>query len=462
MTITSTNSTLSLSASELEGLDLRHLLHPHQRNQRDFRRVIVRGQGSKVWDANGRELIDAIGGGIWVAQVGHGRPELAEAARKQTAEVAHFTGFFEFGNDKTIRLAERLASLAPSEINRVFFTSGGSEGVDTAMKLARLYHHHRGQPDRNWIIARHFGYHGTTYGAGTATGIPDMQFAVGPNLPHVEKVMPPYPYHAEFYGGQDPTDFLIDELTQTIERLGAENIAAMIGEPVLGGGGVIAPPADYWPRVRALLRDNGILLIADEVITAYGRTGDWFDSPSRGMDPDIIVTAKGITSGYVPLGAVLMSDAIGELVTGGDTGSFFHGYTYSGHPLACAVALENLDILEREGLPARSLTIADWMRNGLAPAAQHPWVGQIRVEGAMVGIELVANAETREGISPELALAVVDELYDNHGVITRNYGPTLVLSPPLVLTEAEATHTTSAIVDVLSRVDLDSDSISPR
>jgi len=457
----SNRPTPELAASELEALDRRHVLHPHQRSQRSERRVIVRGQGSTVWDANGRKLLDALGGGIWVAQVGHGRAELAEAAAEQAGQLAQFTGFFEYGNDKSIRLAERLAALTPANINRTYFTCGGSEGVDTAIKLARLFHHRRGEPDRNWIIARHFGYHGATYGSGTATGIPDMQVAVGPNLPNVEKVMPPYPYHMEMYGGQNPTDFLINELSQTIERLGARNIAAMIGEPVLGGGGVIPPPDDYWPRVRKLLREHGILLIADEVITAFGRTGTWFDSEPRGMSPDIITVAKGITSGYAPLGAVMVDDEIVESVTGGDN-SFFHGYTYSGHPLACAVALANLDLLEKEGLLERSLAIGARFRTGLAPAAEIPVVGDIRVVGATVGIELVVNRETREGVSMDLALAVADDLYETHNVITRNYGPTLVLSPPLVFTDQETDRTSAAIVEVLKRVDLASGRIAPR
>ncbi|MEV5573180.1 aspartate aminotransferase family protein [Spirillospora sp. NPDC052269] len=459
MTISSTPS--ARSAALLEDLDRRHVLHPHERGHRDERRVMVRGEGSTVWDASGREFLDALGGGIWVAQVGHGRRELADAAARQMSELAHFTSFFEYGTDKGALLAERLVDLAPAGMDRAFFTSSGSEAVETAMKLARLYHHHRGEPDRNWIIARHYGYHGTTYGSGTATGIPNMQVAVGPNLPHVEKVLPPYPYHPEMYGGQDVTGFLLNELSETIERLGAGNIAAMIGEPVLGGGGVIAPPADYWPRVRELLRSHGILLIADEVITGYGRIGSWFDSAPRGMDADIITTAKGLTSGYLPMGAVLMGEGIAAAVAGGER-DFFHGHTYSGHPVAAAVALANLEIIEKESLLARSLAISEWFRTGLAPAAALPPVGDVRVEGAMAGIELVANKETREPVPEALALAVADDLYETHGVITRNYGPTLVLSPPLVFERSEAERTTSAIVEVLGRVDVESGVIAPR
>jgi adenosylmethionine-8-amino-7-oxononanoate aminotransferase len=412
---------------------------------------MVRGEGSTVWDAHGRGFIDAIGGGIWVAQVGHGRRELADAAAKQVADMAHFTGFFEYANDKSVLLAEKLAALAPGDMNRVYFTNTGSEGVDTAIKVARLYHTHRGQPYRNWIIARHYGYHGSGLGSGTATGIPYMQEGVGPVLPHVEKVMPPYPYHAEFYGGQDPTDFLIDELRATIERLGPQNVAAMIGEPILGGGGVVAPPVDYWPRVRELLTGYGILLIADEVITAFGRTGAWFDSAKRSMAPDIMVTAKGITSGYIPMGAVLMRDEVGETVAHKGS-SFFHGHTYAGHPVGAAVALANLDLIRDENLLSRSLSIGDWFRSGLAPAKQLPSVGEIRVEGATAGIELVANRETREPLNPDVALQICDDLYDEYAVIIRNYGNTLVLSPPLVLTEDEAKHTTTSIVEVLSKL----------
>jgi putrescine aminotransferase len=255
------------------------------------------------------------------------------------------------------------------------------------------------------------------------------------------------------YGGQAPTDFLVHELEQAIQRIGPGQVAAMIGEPVMGGAGVVAPPADYWPRVREVLDRHGILLIADEVVTGYGRTGAWFASTELGLRPDVIVTAKGITSGYVPLGAVLMRDDIGEVVAGGD--GFLHGFTYFGHPIACAVALANLDILEREGLVGRSLLIGDWLRNGLAAAAELPAVGEVRVVGATVGIELVADPHTREPMPPSVTTSVVKELHQTHGVIARPYGPTIVMAPPLVLAEAEAERAADATVEVLSRLGRD-------
>ncbi len=418
------------------------------------RLVIVRGKGCTVWDADGNELLDATGGGLWHSHVGHGRRELAEAAARQMEELEYFTNYQEFTNDKTIALAIRLAELAPGDLNKSFFTSGGSESVETAIKTARLYHARRGEPDRTWIISRFYGYHGSNYGSGTLTGFPPMQKGVGPNLPHVQKVSPPYLYRAaELYGNQDPTDFLVDELEQTIERLGPGNVAAMIGEPIMGGGGVLTPPPDYWPRVREVLSRNGVLLIADEVITAFGRTGAWFDSAQRDMDPDIITTAKGITSGYFSFGAVLMRDDIGDTITS-DMG-FFHGYTFSGHPVGAAVALANLDIMEKENLPANALSIGDRFRAGLAPLAEVASVGDVRVEGAAAAIEMVTERQTRKPMPFLDVLALTTEIRSTHGVIARPYANNIILSPPLTMNEEETRRATAAIVDVLSRTSND-------
>jgi putrescine aminotransferase len=394
-----------------------------------------------------------MGGGNWLAQVGHSRPELAEAAAAQLSTLEYFSCWREYSNDQSIQLAARLADLAPGDLNMVFFTCGGSEGVDTAIKIARRFHHERRQPERTWIMSRRGAYHGTTLGSGSVTGFDDMQYAVGPPLPHIEKVTPPMPYRSELFAGRQPTDFLLEELEQTIHRIGPANIAAMIGEPIMGGAGVIVPPADYWPRVRELLRSHGILLIADEVITAYGRAGEWFYSAAQGMDPDIIVTAKGLTSGYAPLGAVLMSDEIGATITASDT-HFFHGHTYFGHPLACALALTNLDLLDSLELPDQATKIGDWLRDALAPAADLSVVGDMRIQGAMVGIELVADPDTREPMPSPAVIEAIDELQVEHHVLARDYGPTLVMGPPLVLEERQAKAAAAAVIDVLSRLEL--------
>jgi len=233
VTISRAAPTLSISPDELEDLDRRHLIHPLLSGDRTDRCVIVRGKGSTVWDARGNELLDMTGGGNWLAQVGHGRVELGEVMAEQVARLPYFTSFFEFSNDQSIQLAKRLTQLAPDGFNRVFYTSGGSEGVDIAIKAARLYHTRRGEADRTWIISRQMGYHGSTYGGGSATGFDFVHYGVGPTLPHVRKVSPPFPFHPEMYGGEQITDFLVRELEQAIEEIGPGNVAAMIGEPVM-------------------------------------------------------------------------------------------------------------------------------------------------------------------------------------------------------------------------------------
>ncbi len=437
------------SATELLALDRRHLIHPNLRGDVDERCILVRGDGCRLWDAEGRELLD-VTGGLWLTQVGHGRAEIAEVAAAQTGRLEYFTSFWEFSNDRSIELAARLAELAPEGIGKVFFTSGGSEANDTAIKAARLYHHRRGEPERTWIIARRNAYHGVAYGSGSATGFDAYHDGFAPNLPHVEHVTPPWPYRTELYGGQDPSDFLLAELEQTIERIGPGQIAAMIGEPIMGVGGVLIPPADYWPRVRELTRRHGILLIADEVVTGFGRTGVWFASEAEGMAPDLIVAAKGLTSGYAPLGAVLLRDEVGETIAAGD--GFHHGYTYFGHPVACAVASANLEIIEREGLLGRALEIGELLRAELAPAAALPIVGELRGRGSMIGIELVADRATREPL-PGGAEVVSTAVRREHGVIVRDVDHVVVLSPPLVLGDEQARRAAAAVIDVLSRLD---------
>jgi putrescine aminotransferase len=440
--------TTTHTVRELAELDRRHVIHPNLDGAVSGRCVLVQGDGCRLWDADGTEYLDATGG-LWLCQVGHGRRELAEAAARQIERLEYFTSFWDFSNDQAIVLAVKLAELAPSGLTHSFFTSGGSESNESAIKIARLYHGRRGEPDRTWIIARRSGYHGVGYGSGTATGIEVFREGFGPLLPHVEHVTRPDPYHAELYDGQDPTDFLLRELEETIERLGPGRVAAMIGEPVIGAGGVIVPPDDYWPRVRELLHRYGILLIADEVVTGFGRTGVWFASEEMGMEPDLLSLAKGITSGYVPLGAVLMRDEIAELIGGGD--GFHHGFTYCGHPVACAVALANIDIIEREDLVGAARRTGDLLAAELAPLADLPAVGEVRGRGMMIGIELVADKATREPLV--FAGDAVDEVVRrDHGVIVRNVGPVVAMSPPLVMTDEEVRRVADATRDVLSRL----------
>src|SRR5256714_1882772 len=344
------------SASELVRLDTAHVLHPHAVVGRPEPAVVfVRGEGARLWDANGRSYVDGTCG-LWQCAVGHGRSELADAAAEQIRTLEFYASFWNFSNEPAIRLAARLADL--SGLPKVFFTNGGSEGVETAIKLVRLAWHAQGQPERKVILSRVSAYHGVGSASLAATGIQALKEGFDP--------LPPGFVHLSTPTRATPVDDLVAELERTIAEIGADRIAAFIGEPVIGVGGMIPPPDGYWPRVREVLGHHGILVIADEIVTGYGRTGAWFASERYGIDPDVIVTAKALTSGYVPMGAVLVGDRVVELLDGTP---FRHGFTYNGHPVGAAVALANLDIIEREGLIERAAATGARMLDRLRPLA---------------------------------------------------------------------------------------------
>ncbi|MEU3839438.1 aspartate aminotransferase family protein [Streptomyces sp. NPDC028635] len=438
-------------AADLIRLDRAHIIHPYLPGSATERVVMTSGSGCRLTDTEGRSYLDATGG-LWLAQVGHGRTELADVAHQQMTKLEYFTSFWEFSNERAIELAARLASLAPDPLNHVYFTSGGSEGNEAAIKMARYYHHRRGESSRTWILARSKAYHGIGYGGGSATGFPVYHEGFAPMMPHVSHLTPPWPYRSELYDGQDPADFLIRELEERIAEIGPQNIAAMIGEPIMGVGGMLVPPADYWPRVREVLDRHGILLIFDEVVTAYGRVGEWFAAQYFGVTPDIIVTAKGITSGYVPLGALLVGDHVAEVLLR-DHG-FPMGYTYNGHPVATAVATANLDIIEQEGLLARATGLGAALHGELqSQLGDLPIVGEIRSVGMMLAVELVADRATRAPLPLDPDRMPHDVIRRETGVIVRDSAHSLVLSPPLIMTEAEAKEAASALRSVLERTE---------
>ncbi|WP_215909633.1 aminotransferase family protein [Streptacidiphilus fuscans] len=443
-----------MSPDQLRDADRARIIHPYLPGSVTERVVMTEGSGCRLTDVDGRSYLDATGG-LWLAQIGHGREEVARAAYEQMAKLEYFTSFWEFSNDPAIELATKLTSIAPEGLNHVYFTSGGSEGNEAAIKMARYYHHRRGESSRTWILARDKAYHGIGYGGGSATGFPVYHEGFAPMMPHVSHLTPPWPYRSELFQGQtatltDVTDFLIAELEQRIAEIGPGNIAAMIGEPIMGVGGMLVPPADYWPRVREVLDRHGILLILDEVVTAYGRVGKWFAAQHFDVRPDIIVTAKGITSGYIPLGALLVGDHVAEQLLA-DHG-FPMGYTYNGHPVAAAVALENLDIIEREGLLDRAVEIGGFLHRELdAQLGDLPIVGEIRSVGMMLAVELVADRATREPL-PMLQPLLPDVIRRETGVIVRDCAHSLVLSPALIMTEGEAKETVAAMRQVLERV----------
>jgi adenosylmethionine-8-amino-7-oxononanoate aminotransferase len=412
--------------SHIADLDSRHVLHPHQVvGHPRPPLVFAEGRGARVRDEAGNWYIDGTCG-LWVCQVGHGRRELAEAARRQMETLEYYASFWEFTNEPAARLAAELVGLAPEGIERVFFTNGGSEGTETAIKLARLAWHAQGSPERNLILTRRMAYHGVSYGALEATGIPPLKEGYGPLPEGFVRLDVPYPLRGT------TTDGLIEQLESTIEEVGAERIAAFIGEPVIGVGGMIPPHDDYWPRVQELLRRHGIMLILDEVVTGFGRTGTWFAAEHWDLHPDLMVTAKGLTSGYFPLGAVLVSERVGRMLDGT---ALRHGFTYNGHPTGCAVALENLAIIRREGLLERARELGAHLLDGLRSLEELPAVAEARGFGMMGGLELAVEAG-------ELADRV-----RKAGVIVRATGQKVVMSPPLVIEREEI----DTMVEVLRR-----------
>jgi adenosylmethionine-8-amino-7-oxononanoate aminotransferase len=439
-------------ASEIAALterDIAHLIHPHCPPTARERLIIARGEGCRVWDAEGREYLDVTGGGLWANLVGLGRAELAEAAARELERTGFFCAFWDFSNEPAITLAERLAEIAPDSIDRVYLTCGGSEGIEVAIKIARMYHHMAGDGDRDWILGRRQSYHGVGHGGSSATDFDWLSDGQGPPLPHFTHLTPTWPYRIEADAQGDVTDHLIDELERRIEEIGPGRVAAFLGEPIMGVGGLLVPPEDYWPRVADVLHRHGILLMLDEVVTGFGRMGEWFAAQHYGVEPDVMVTAKGLTSGYFPFGAVLMSERVGERIAGGDDG-FPLGYTYTAHVAGSAVALANLQIIEREGLRGRAVELGARMRELLDPLAELPVVGEVRGAGLLAGIELVADKSTQEpmvDIHP-----VTDILREEHGLIVRAaMNSSLVLSPSLVLSESELERSVEAIGAVLER-----------
>jgi adenosylmethionine-8-amino-7-oxononanoate aminotransferase len=441
--MTSTAQAPADTANLLE-LDRAHVIHPH-RPKGDFEPVmIVRGEGSRIWDSLGNEYLDATAG-LALTHVGHGRPELADAAFGQMRELEYYPSFWEYTNPRAVELAIRILGLAPDGLEKVFFTSGGSEGVEAAVRMARLYQHNRGQPERTVILARHSAYHGVGYGSGSLTGFEDYHVGFGPMLPDVQHLTPPWSCRPELFDGQDPVEYCVAELERTIDELGADRIAAFIGEPIMGVAGMVTPPEGYWERICDVLRHAEILMIADEVISGYGRTGRWFALERYGIEPDIVVTAKGLTSGYLPLGAVLVSEPVAAQLDIGPDG-FPIGYTYTGHPTSCAVGLANLALIEREGLVARAGVLGELLLEELRSLERHPLVDEVRGAGLMIGVEL-----SRDDSATGLGSAVSRIAREGHGVIVRAHENVLSLSPPLSFTDEQAVRAAAAIRDALEQ-----------
>ncbi|HEX3999561.1 MAG TPA: aspartate aminotransferase family protein [Pirellulales bacterium] len=433
-----------MSERELQR-DRDHLIHPlHSRALADEAHVWTAGRGAILIDNHGREFLDALAG-LWNVIVGHGRAELGRAAADQMDRLAYASAYSGSTNPRAIELAERLAAICYPRINRFFFTCGGAEANESAFKTARCFWKLAGKPDKTKIVSRTWAYHGTTLAAMSATGIASYWPMFEPRVPGFVQIEGPYPYRfrppAELPPGdtRSPGQIAADLLEEAILREGADTVAAFIGEPVQGAGGVIVPPDDYWPRIRRICDRHNVLLIADEVITGFGRTGDWFALSRYGIEPDMATFAKGITSGYFPLGGLGVSDAIAaalDSATGDRT--WMHAFTYSGHPAGCAVALANLDILEREHLLARAAELGRQLLGRLQTLASHPHVGEVRGLGLLAAVELVADKQTRaEFPASEQIGRRVHAATQRRGMFTRLRGDIYNLAPCYVASDAQ-------------------------
>jgi len=425
--------TTTPSTGELLSRDLAALIHPlHDGKAHRDGHVWVRGHGAMLVDADGKEYIDGLAG-LWNVVLGHGRRDLAEAARDQIETLAYASGYCGNSNIPAIELAERLARLTYPAINRFFLTSGGAEANETAIKTARSYWKLRGQPGKVKVIARDLGYHGTTLAAMSATGIAAYWPLFEPRVPGFIHIPSPYAYRANTADGSTVAAAAAEELEKAILREGAGTVAMFLAEPVIGVGGVIVPPDDYFPRIRAICDEHDVLLAADEVITGFGRTGRWFALEHWGVAPDIVQFAKAITSGYFPLGGIGVSDEIARALDEAPV-PWMHAYTYSGHPVGCAVALRTLQAIEDENLVVEAARKGTRLIDGLrARLANHPHVGEIRGIGLMCAVEFVRDRDARQSFAPEEQVgARIHAEAQARGLVSRVRGDVFVLAPPFV------------------------------
>jgi len=436
----------ALSTAELQALDSAHFLHPftdHKGLSAKGARVITHAEGIYVWDSEGKKILDAMSG-LWCVNAGYGRRELADAAHAQMLKLPFYNSFFQTTNEPAVKLAARLASLAPTvdgrSFDHVFFSSSGSESNDTNVRMARRYWDLMGQPQRKVIISRLNAYHGSTMAGASLGGMSGMHAQGDLPIPNITHIQQPYFYElAE--PGETPEAFGLRAagwLEDKIKAIGPDRVAAFIAEPVQGAGGVIIPPSTYWPEIQRIVDQYGILLISDEVICAFGRLGHWFAYEKFGIKPDLVTFAKAVTSGYIPLGGVMVGNRVAQvLIEKG--GEFNHGYTYSGHPVACAVALANLDVMAREDLPGRVRTdVGPYLAQQFATLKDHPLVGDAETCGLVAGLVLVQDKATRKHFPEDWAVGMMCRAHCfGNGLIMRAVGDRMIIAPPLTMTRAQ-------------------------
>ena len=445
--------------AEWQSLDSRHHVHPftnHQALASVGSRIITKAEGCWLWDSDGNCILDGMAG-LWCVNVGYGRNELIEAATRQMTELPYYNTFFQSSTPPAVELSAKLSSIAPGEMNHIFFANSGSEANDTVVKLVRYYWNLQNKPDKKIIISRDFAYHGVTLAAASLSGLSAMHPQSDLPLPGFEHVMAPY----EFLFGKGTSSEVFGKavaamLEERIKKLGADKVAAFIGEPVQGAGGVIIPPKAYWQEVQRICKKYDVLLIADEVICGFGRTGRWWGSDTFEIKPDILTMAKGLSSGYMPISAVMLGARVGDALTSSGE-EWTHGFTYSGHPVAAAVALANIEIMEREGLHERaSGPIGRYFADAVASLNDHPLVGETRTLGLLGAIELVEDKEAKQRFPEDKAVgATCRDHCIREGLVMRAVGDIMVLSPPLIIHEAEIDELTKRARNALDRTVID-------
>ncbi|MFP7672028.1 aspartate aminotransferase family protein [Marivita sp. S0852] len=429
-----------MPTAELQALDAAHHMHPFTHGgelAEKGARVITRADGVWLNDSEGNRILDAMAG-LWCVNIGYGRTELAQAAARQMEELPYYNTFFQTTHVPAIALSQKLAELAPDGFNQTFFASSGSEANDTNLRLVRTYWAAKGQPQKSVIISRWNAYHGSSVGSGSLGGMKGMHMQGGLPIPDIHHIDQPN-WWAEG-GDMTPEEFGLErarQLEQAILDIGPDRVAAFIAEPVQGAGGVIVPPETYWPEIQRIVDQYGILLIADEVICGFGRTGNWFGSETIGIRPHIMTIAKGLSSGYQPIGGSIICDEVAEVI---NSVEFNHGYTYSGHPVACAVALENLRILDEEGIVTRVREeTGPYLKEKFESLADHPLVGEAKIVGMMGSIALTPDKASRakfEADEGTVGLICRERCFANN-LVMRHVGDRMIISPPLVISKEE-------------------------
>ncbi len=449
----------TLDTKALQAMDSAHYIHSftdHGDLATRGARVMTHAEGIYVWDSEDHKILDGMSG-LWCVNVGYGRKELADAAYQQMMTLPYYNSFFQTTNVPAAKLAAKLASLAPKvgdrSFNHVFYSSSGSESNDTNVRMVRRYWDLLGQPQRKTIIGRHNAYHGSTMAGASLGGMSGMHAQGDLPIPNITHIDQPY-YFENALPGESEADFGLRAagwLEAKILELGADKVAAFIGEPVQGAGGVIIPPATYWPEIQRIVDKYGILLISDEVICAFGRLGHWFAYEKFGYKPDLVTFAKGVTSGYIPLGGVMVGNRVAEvLIEKG--GEFNHGYTYSGHPVACAVALANLELMEREKLVSRVKDdIGPYLAKRFAELNSHPLVGLAETCGFTAGLVLVKSKQTPTPFDSKLGVGMIcrGHCFAN-GLIMRAVGDRMIIAPPLTMTHAQIDEMMALILRCLN------------